>query len=323
MSNKYNVAGDPGHGGKDPGASKGNIIEAHQVLKLTTDWMREVERRTQEEIMIYRTRTKDEWKSLQARTDWINSWRKNGKKFDICVSVHRDSFTNKAARGITIYVQRGCYKGNTKRLADIFDKHLDKLGFQDRNIKEQNFHMTRETVMPAILIEVGFISSDEDNKKFEKDYNKIVKAMADATLEYFNVKDKVQSSSKPQTPPTSTNTNIKVGDRVKITGSKYATGQNISDWAKKQVHTISKIDKDRALLKEITSWCYLKDLQISTSSKKLQVGMYVQMLGKTWATRQTVPSWVKNNKYKVKQISGDRALLDSVISWAYIKDLKY
>ena len=50
-------------------------------------------------------------------------------------------------------------------------------------------------------------------------------------------------------------------DIVTITGSVYATGQKISDWAKKQKHTISKIDKDRALLKEINSWCYLKDLK--------------------------------------------------------------
>lgn len=56
---------------------------------------------------------------------------------------------------------------------------------------------------------------------------------------------------------------ITVGSQVKITGTNYATGQAISDWAKKQTHTVSKIENDKALLKEITSWCYLKDLVLA------------------------------------------------------------
>ena len=188
----------------------------------------------------------------------------------------------------------------------------------DYSYKKYDLYVLKNTKMPAFLFEIGFV----DNKKCIAAINddEVARAYAEGIAKAYGLKKKNQSNSTTQS---TSNTILKVGDRVKITGSKYATGQNISDWAKKQVHTISKIDKDRALLKEITSWCYLKDLQMSTSSKLLTVGMYVQMVGSKWATGQTVPSWVKNNKYKVKQISGDRALLDGVISWAYIKDLKY
>lgn len=56
---------------------------------------------------------------------------------------------------------------------------------------------------------------------------------------------------------------IEVGSKVKITGTHYATGQPISEWAKKQIHTVGKIDGDKALLSEITSWVYLKDLALA------------------------------------------------------------
>lgn len=55
---------------------------------------------------------------------------------------------------------------------------------------------------------------------------------------------------------------IEVGSKVKITGTHYATGQLISEWAKKQIHTVQELKVDRALLIEITSWVFLKDLAI-------------------------------------------------------------
>lgn len=55
---------------------------------------------------------------------------------------------------------------------------------------------------------------------------------------------------------------IKIGSRVKITGSKYATGQSIPSWVKDSVYTVQQIKGDRALIKEITSWVYTKDLKL-------------------------------------------------------------
>lgn len=55
---------------------------------------------------------------------------------------------------------------------------------------------------------------------------------------------------------------ITVGSKVQIVGSKYATGQNIPKWAKYTTYTVSRVDKDKALIKEITSWVYIKDLKI-------------------------------------------------------------
>lgn len=54
---------------------------------------------------------------------------------------------------------------------------------------------------------------------------------------------------------------FKVGDKVKITGTHYATGQAVPSFVKSKVYTIQQVKPDRALLKEIYSWVYLKDLR--------------------------------------------------------------
>lgn len=55
---------------------------------------------------------------------------------------------------------------------------------------------------------------------------------------------------------------VRVGSRVKITGSKYATGQTIPDWVKQKTYTVQQIAGDRALIKEIVSWVFIKDLML-------------------------------------------------------------
>ena len=58
---------------------------------------------------------------------------------------------------------------------------------------------------------------------------------------------------------------IAVGKTVKVksTAAKYATGQTIPSWVKGQKYTVQQISGSRALLKEITSWVNLGDLELS------------------------------------------------------------
>lgn len=53
---------------------------------------------------------------------------------------------------------------------------------------------------------------------------------------------------------------LKVGDKVKITASRYATGEIIPGWVKERTHTVSQIEKDKVLLgwpDGIASWVSL------------------------------------------------------------------
>lgn len=82
---------------------------------------------------------------------------------------------------------------------------------------------------------------------------------------------KASTSSKSQKKTTNTavkkaeTKTIKVGDFVKPTGKKYATGQTIPSWVKQRTHKVSKIKGDRVLLGHpsgINSWVYLNEVTL-------------------------------------------------------------
>lgn len=139
------------------------------------------------------------------------------------------------------------------------------------------------------------------------------------------VKAELNYSVSPSTPPGA----IAIGSKVKVVGSTYATGQNIPSWVKNSQYTVQEINGDRALLKEITSWVYIKDLTLisggtistPTPMGTIAIGSKVKVIGSNYATGQAVPGWVKQNTYTVQEVSGNKALLKEIVSWVYIKDL--
>lgn len=86
-----------------------------------------------------------------------------------------------------------------------------------------------------------------------------VKSNADAMASKLKEKgfDVYITTSKPVPAKT-----LKVGSKVKITGSKYATGQTIPDWVKPKTYTVQQIAGDKVLIKEIVSWVFIKDLML-------------------------------------------------------------
>ena len=162
---------------------------------------------------------------------------------DLFVSIHfnkaYDSYNGALGSEVCVYKENV----TAKRVVD----KLGKLGFKNRGQKiRTNLYELKHTNMSSMIVEVCFVEATKDVELYKKlGYDAIGKAIAEA------IANKTITTSNT----------LKIGDIVTITGNTYATGQPISDWAKKQKHTISKIDKDRALLKEINSWCYLKDLK--------------------------------------------------------------
>ncbi len=83
---------------------------------------------------------------------------------------------------------------------------------------------------------------------------------------------KASTSSKSQMKPENTaaenaaTKTIKVGDYVKPTGQKYATGQTIPNWVKERSHKVSQLKGDRVLLGNpdgINSWVYLSEVTLA------------------------------------------------------------
>ena len=135
--------------------------------------------------------------------------------------------------------------------------------------------------------------------------------------------------NKPQNTE-QTSGSFKVGDvaTVKMTATKYATGQNIASFVKGSKYTIKELEGDRALLSDINSWVYLKDLEGKAGAGAAQIlkeGSKVKITGSTYATGQSIPGWVKNGTHTVSEISGEKALLGAnggICSWVLTKDLK-
>lgn len=87
----------------------------------------------------------------------------------------------------------------------------------------------------------------------------------------LNVKASTSSKSQKKTTNTAvkkaTKKTIKVGDYVKPTGTKYATGQTIPAWVKQRSHKVSQIkeSQNKVLLGHpsgINSWVYLSEVTL-------------------------------------------------------------
>ena len=60
---------------------------------------------------------------------------------------------------------------------------LGEVGFREIGMKERpGLVVLRRTRMPAILVEIGFINTDDDNKLFDEKFDEIARGIADAIL---------------------------------------------------------------------------------------------------------------------------------------------
>lgn len=148
---------DAGHGGKDSGAYNSNLklresdINLRVVLKLA-----DLLKKNGYEVIL--TRDRDIDVTLGMRCSIANQ-----KKADLFISIHCNSATNKAARGTETYYYATSKNGNA--LARLVQQELiEATKFQNRGIKTAGYYVLKYTKMPAILIELGFISNDEEAK---------------------------------------------------------------------------------------------------------------------------------------------------------------
>lgn len=162
------VVVDPGHGGKDPGASgPGGSHEKNSTLSVGL-YLADLLRQAGAKVVM--TRTGDtspaganytELKDLQARVTIANQI-----PADLYVSIHNDAFSNPEAGGVTTYISAENPKAEEgRKLASAVQQELIKqVALQDRKVKTANFYVIKNTTMPAILVELGFISNPVEEK---------------------------------------------------------------------------------------------------------------------------------------------------------------
>lgn len=102
---------------------------------------------------------------LKARTDKANAiYAQNKDKQVIYVSIHAnasgDAWSN--AKGIETFVYTTKPKTSVTLADDVQKAVVKATGRQDRGVKSDNLHVLRETHMPAILVECGFMTNKEE-----------------------------------------------------------------------------------------------------------------------------------------------------------------
>lgn len=94
---------------------------------------------------------------LKARTDLANS-----RLAEMFISIHQNSARSLVATGTETYVKVGAPEPTQVLAAGVQRTLVACLGLTDRGVKERGFYVVRETTMPAILVEGGFLSSPTD-----------------------------------------------------------------------------------------------------------------------------------------------------------------
>ncbi len=149
---------DAGHGGHDSGATGTKAKEKDLALKATLLLENQLKSLG---FKVYLTRSTDEYIGLYDRADIANDLNA-----DLFVSVHINAATTSSASGVEVLYASESMSGG-KGLAGLIQKQLvSSLGAVNRGIVSRpNVVVIRETKMPSVLCELGFISNPEEQDK--------------------------------------------------------------------------------------------------------------------------------------------------------------
>jgi len=180
--NKFSVVIDPGHGGPDPGAiGIGGIRETDVVLEVS----KIVKKLLHEKgVKAKLTRKKEVDLDLPPRVSFANS-----TDADIFVSIHANASRGKRRdiNGLETFYFRG-WRG--RLLAKRIQKQILRVspGSPDRGVKQGRFYVIKNTRMPAVLVEIGFLTGRLDSRRLEKTTHRkrLAYAIAKGILEYLS-----------------------------------------------------------------------------------------------------------------------------------------
>jgi len=175
----YTVVLDAGHGGSDPGA-KSISGKWEKEFNLSVILKVKALLEKDERIRLVLTRESDTYPTLDDRVNIANK-----EKADVFVSVHGNSYTP-ATNGTETYYNRE----NSKELANLLHSLIvPAAGLKDRGVKTAGFVVIKKTTMPAVLLEIGYLSSAIDEPKMwtEDLQNRVAQAIATGIKQFLKL----------------------------------------------------------------------------------------------------------------------------------------
>lgn len=180
---------DPGHGGRDPGTMHGRTMEKDIVLEISL-----VLRDTLMEkgAIVYMTRTTDE--DLSSRWD---PKKKRGDLYrrlllykevstEVYLSIHINNDDDPRSSGAEVLYNS--INSENKKLGTIIMKNFENDLKTNRVLKKTDLYMYRNTTVPGVLIECGFLSNSNERYLLQrKSYQKkLANSITNSVIEYFN-----------------------------------------------------------------------------------------------------------------------------------------
>jgi N-acetylmuramoyl-L-alanine amidase len=186
--NGITIVLDPGHGGKDTGAMGTQLVEKDVTLDIALKLRALL---VQQGFNVLMTRTTDREclgyegtavAELQCRADVANK-----NHASLFVSLHVNADYASWPHGISTY----WYKAIDLPLAVTLQRYLGtETGFANRGVLRARFYVLRKTVVPAVLVEMGFITNPNDQAMLEQETvrDKIVQSLDQGIEAYAGMK---------------------------------------------------------------------------------------------------------------------------------------
>ena len=189
MAENRKVIIDAGHGGQEPGAVYEGRQEKEDALQLAFDVGNALERRG---ISVSYTRVSDVYDSPYEKAAMANA-----SDADIFLSIHRNAMpVPGTASGIENLVYED--SGPAGVLGRNIGEALAEAGWTDLGVKERpGLVVLRNTKIPAVLVEVGFINNEKDNEFLDANMAATADAIADGVLKTFRELDEAEKAGQP------------------------------------------------------------------------------------------------------------------------------
>lgn len=173
---------DAGHGDHDPGAKGPTGLQEKAVNLAVALKLADLLRGAGAEVTL--TRSNDTFLSLAERVKVAHN-----NDADAFVSVHSDSF-KETSQGSTTFYHSGKNPSwqQSKQLSDIAIKKItSQLGTVNRGSQDKSLHVIRETEIPAILVEMAFLSNPNEEALLKSDEfrQKAAQAIYDSFVEFY------------------------------------------------------------------------------------------------------------------------------------------
>lgn len=198
MRNRPIIVLDPGHGMNDPGAIGHGLKEK----SLTLDLGLRISRHLSSYAVVHLTRSDDvtfsaeKFKDLTARAKYANEL-----KADYLLSIHINAG---GGSGFESYIYDKTTNPESERIRTSIHQKVAAVftanGLRDRGCKTANHAVTRQSIMPSVLMEYGFIDHPQDASLLAKESFKeaIAKATAEGIVEAFGLQAVPEMPAKNQ-----------------------------------------------------------------------------------------------------------------------------